>query len=341
MHVDYYNQLLLAVGSEDLSNRKGYDYAIKFYDLTTGKIMKRLEGHKSWIECLVNLNLIKSSGWLPKKGQRYIASGSDDTQIKVWCMDNFSCFITLIGHSSYIFCLVQFSEVSQEILISGSQDKTIKIWNFIKGSCLKTLRGHEGFVNSIVNLNLRINSKKHEFASCSDDSQIRIWDFDETTMESQCTDILVGHKGRINRLLSIKTIKLDIIVSCGFDGLIKIWDLCNKSDLKCICNLKGHTEEVLCIERLLNHNYDCYLTSGGKDKDIRIWSINKEECIETINMGLIIFSIMSFNSVFEGNIAVGVEHSIHIVNVINKIIPKESIKVAKPIDLSSYSSNDK
>ena len=323
--------MVIAVASEDQSNRKGFDYGIKFYDITNGKIMKRLDGHKSWIECLINLNM-------KQKSKHYLGSASDDAHIKIWDMNKFTCAITLAGHTSFVVCIVQFSQISEEYLISGSKDKTIKIWNFVKGSCLQTLRGHDGAINSITNLSMRLNSKKQAFASCSEDSQIRIWEYDENKADAECIDILTDHKNSITVLITVVTIKLDVIISGGKDALIKIWDY-YKKDLKCQFTLKGHSDEILSIERLMSFNYNSFLASGGKDKELRIWNINNEECIDVINIGYIIYSIMNFKECFSGYIALGVEHSVDFVNILEKISNKVGDKV-KLIDLTPYSSNE-
>ncbi len=331
LHVYYYNKFVIALGGEDLSKRVSYDFAIKFYDISTGKIIKRLEGHKSWIECLINIKT-----YFPQEKQ-YIVSGSDDTLIKIWSMEKLDCCITLSGHSSFVNSLLYFPQISDETLISGSKDKSIKIWNFIKGKCLKTLRGHEGSVNSLASMAIRLNNKRQAFASASTDLQIRIWEYEEYVNSADCTDIIIGHKAPITCMISVNTIKLDIIISGAKDSLIKIWDY-YKKDNKCHATLKGHSGEILYIERLMSFNYNSYIASGGMDKELRIWSANSVECIETINMGSTIFSMMNFKALFRGWVAVGVEYQVRFINILETI--EELDKSVKIIDATSYSSND-
>ena len=67
-----------------------------------------------------------------------IASPSFDNSIKLWSVNNSECKQTLHGHTQEILSLAWSRD--GKILVSSSLDETIKIWNVKTGNCLKTLR---------------------------------------------------------------------------------------------------------------------------------------------------------------------------------------------------------
>ena len=54
---------------------------------------------------------------------KHIVSGSLDTSIRVWDVDNGNCIHTLIGHQS----LTSGMELKNNILVSGNADSTVKV----------------------------------------------------------------------------------------------------------------------------------------------------------------------------------------------------------------------
>lgn len=64
-------------------------------------------------------------------------SGSLDTSIRVWDVENGNCKHTLMGHQS----LTSGMELRENILVSGNADSTVKVWDITTGQCLQTLSG--------------------------------------------------------------------------------------------------------------------------------------------------------------------------------------------------------
>jgi WD40 repeat protein len=94
-----------------------------------------------------------------------IASGSMDTDIKIW--DNNGKYIkTLSGHTGGVLC-VRFNE--DGLLASGSYDKTVRLWDVETGQCIKTLIGHEQIV---ISVDFDGNGM---LASGSYDKTVRLW----------------------------------------------------------------------------------------------------------------------------------------------------------------------
>jgi WD40 repeat protein len=74
---------------------------------------------------------------LAKKDNTYLFSGSSDTNIQVWDLENQKPLHTLAGHKS----IVHSMDIYQNTLISGSDDRTLKFWDIAETwKCTKTIR---------------------------------------------------------------------------------------------------------------------------------------------------------------------------------------------------------
>ncbi|XP_043475766.1 F-box/WD repeat-containing protein 1A-like [Leptopilina heterotoma] len=152
--------------------------------------------------------------------EKYIASGSTDTTIKLWNRSTFRIHSTLTGHIRGITCL----KYENNIIVSGSADQTIRIWKVDTLCCLKELKDHYEMVRSITfNEKYIISGSKNE--------KIKIWDMvaclDPTSNPRElCFRTLNASNGLILK------IKMDDhkILSSANDGKIKIWDFWKTDD---------------------------------------------------------------------------------------------------------------
>ena len=98
---------------------KGIDLSAGFFkeqfkDLLTlpsGTPIATLQGHTSFVECLIVHNNI-------------LYSGSWDNTIRAWSLDTNECITALRGHTDYVDCLI----VHNNILYSGGDENTIRAW---------------------------------------------------------------------------------------------------------------------------------------------------------------------------------------------------------------------
>ena len=208
---------------------------------------KTIEGHKDNISCIIEL----SSGC--------IASGSYDKTVEIWDLDSQTAMKS-IPASGRVFCLLEFVP---GILLIGTDTNNIEICNINESnSCEeKKFEGHKLWVNCLTKCD------DNYFASGSNDSDIRIWNF----YEKQPYNVLSDHEDNVFTLTTLKDGKL---CSGSADLTIKIWDW-EKGE--CISTLKGHTRWIKCVYQLLNGN----IVSGGDDKTIKIW--DQEKCLATLN----------------------------------------------------------
>jgi len=249
---------------------------------------KTLKGHTEKIVSLIEL----SSGKL--------ASGSYDNTIRIWDIDN-NREEKLLKERGKVFCLLEFEE---DKLLCGC-DNSINLWdiNADDDNFQFSFTGHGLWVNSLVKLN------KDYFASASNDSKIKIWDYNNR----KCLNTLRGHTDCILFLILLKK-NNNYLCSGSVDLTIRIWDWENisclhvlrghKNWVKCICELsngiilsgsddytiklwkdyyniktlEGHSNSI----RALCQINDDYFASGSFDSTIKIWNINSWECIMTL-----------------------------------------------------------
>ena len=116
---------------------------------------------------------------------KLVASGSDDTTVKIWHVATGVCTQTLEGHDNGSVRSVAFSPDSK-LVASGSDDKTVKIWDAVTGTCKQTLEGHSSFVSSVV-----FSPDSKLVASGSGYSTVKIWD----PVAGTCTQTLENMGG--------------------------------------------------------------------------------------------------------------------------------------------------
>jgi WD40 repeat protein len=192
-----------------------------------------------------------------------IASGSDDTTIKIWDALTGEVLNTLEGHSGYVYSLSWNVDGSK--IASASWDKTIKIWDAVTGEVLSTLEGHR---KGVLSVSWNVFGRK--IASGSGDKTIKIWD----AVTGKVLITLEGHSEGVHSVSwNVDGRK---VVSGSLDKAIKIWDAVTGDLLN---TLEGHFEGV----RSVSWNVDgSKIVSGSGDRTIKIWDAVTGRVLNTL-----------------------------------------------------------
>ena len=160
--------------------------------------LRTLEGHTSWIRCIV----FSPDGKL-------LASGSSDGSVKLWRVNTGECLQTFQAHSSLVLA-VAFSPDGQT-LATGGGDGTIKLWEMV-GARNQEPKG----LDSPQPSDLTQNSPRFEHSG----SRTKFKTQNFPSLSALIT--LQGHHKWVRFLAYSPT--GDLLASCSQDGSVKLWD---------------------------------------------------------------------------------------------------------------------
>ena len=230
------------------------------YSLQTCSIVWRTTDHKKPVTCLYTL-------YDDKSNVAYIASASEDIDLKIWHSHTGELLHSLSGHKKAIKCLAMW--VSEDnlrqnnvMVASGSLDGTIRIWDLLEGSCIHILFGHSSSVWCIDVIPLR-----NVIVSGSKDDFLKVWDLNS----GQCMHTLEGHSSWIS---AVKVHNKSFIISGSNDKSLKIW---NPWDIHNLQTNERHLKQPECIAMTSCGSK----TISGAPDSIKIWETSSGKCLCT------------------------------------------------------------
>lgn len=112
-------------------------HQVLVWELATGRLLRRLEGHRGYISSLAFL-----------LGGNVLASASHDHDIRLWDVDSGVCTQVLRGHGDIVWTLD--ADATGERLASASWDRTVRVWNARDGEQIDALHGHVSSAQSVA-----------------------------------------------------------------------------------------------------------------------------------------------------------------------------------------------
>jgi guanine nucleotide-binding protein subunit beta-2-like 1 protein len=212
-----------------------------------------LTGHRNWVTgiatCYENPNVIISS--------------SRDKTVMVWELtpsDDEPGYARkcLTGHNQAVQDVVTSSD--GQFALSASWDKSMRLWDLNVGTSVRSFVGHTSDVNSVA-----FSADNRQIVSGSRDKTIRLWN---TLAECKYTITEDAHSDCVSCVKFSPSAKQPLIVSCGWDKLVKVWNLNN---CKLRYNLAGHNGPVH-ASTISPDGSLC--ASGGKDGTAMLWDVN-------------------------------------------------------------------
>ena len=189
-----------------------------------------------------------------------LCSSSWDGTIKIWNKLNiYKCDETIKNPNNESFvCCIQMNN----FLLAGDSDNSI--FQFEINNTKENEKNNKKPINNYIGhsdaIFCLLSLNNNEFASCSEDTLIIIWELNNT---SNVKNKLIGHKGKVNKIILLNNGNL---ASCSNDCTIKIWDYKNKN-----CDFTLDSDSC-CMDIIQIKN--CKLIASYINKDIKIWDIN-------------------------------------------------------------------
>jgi len=229
-----------------------------------------LKGHTGWV------TQIATTPQFPD----LLLSASRDKSLLVWNLTrDENCYGTckrqLQGHSHFVSDVVLSSD--GQFALSGSWDKTLRLWDLTTGSSTRTFNGHKQDVMSVA-----FSADNRQIVSGSRDRTIKLWN---TLGVCKYTISEDNHQDWVSCVRFSPNTAQPIIVSCGWDKVVKVWNLTN-------CKLKenhmGHKGYLNCVTVSPDGSL---CASGGKDGQAMLWDLNEGKHLYTLEAGNIISSL--------------------------------------------------
>jgi guanine nucleotide-binding protein subunit beta-2-like 1 protein len=230
-----------------------------------------LKGHNGWVTCIAT----------SAENPDMILSGSRDKKVFIWNLTREEGNYgqpkrSLSGHSHFVQDIVISSD--GQFALSGSWDGTLRLWELNYGTTTRRFVGHTKDVLSVA-----FSADNRQIVSGSRDKTIKLWN---TLGECKYTIDEQGHTEWVSCVRFSPNIQNPIIVSAGWDKLVKVWNLTN---CKLRTNLVGHTGYVNTVTVSPDGSL---CASGGKDGTARLWDLNEGKHLYSLDAGDIIHSLV-------------------------------------------------
>jgi guanine nucleotide-binding protein subunit beta-2-like 1 protein len=182
----------------------------------------------------------------------------------------------LRGHSHYVQDVVISSD--GQFCLSGSWDGTLRLWDINTGSTTRRFIGHAKDVLSVA-----FSVDNRQIVSGSRDRAIKLWN---TLGECKYTIAEPdGHTEWVSCVRFSPVTTNPIIVSAGWDKLVKVWNLTN---CKLRNNLAGHQGYVNTVTVSPDGSL---CASGGKDGVAMLWDLAEGKRLYSLDAGDVIHSL--------------------------------------------------
>ncbi|KAF2788382.1 WD40 repeat-like protein [Melanomma pulvis-pyrius CBS 109.77] len=152
------------------------DRTVKIYSAAEGEAIGVLRGHRRGVW---TVKFAPKDSQVPgSSGKGLIATGSGDKTIKIWSLSDYSCLLTLEGHSNSVLKLawipyrpIDTRDKRGAQLASAAGDGLVKVWDTGSGEVMTTLDNHTDRVWALA-----VHPTSGTLVSGGADSVITFWD---------------------------------------------------------------------------------------------------------------------------------------------------------------------
>jgi len=232
-----------------------------------------LKGHKGFVTAIATTStrtdLILSASRDKSVIVWHLARGEEDSN------EYGRAHRALRGHSHYVEDVV----ISKDghFALSASWDGTLRLWDLNYGTTTRRFVGHTKDIMSVA-----FSADNRQIVSGSRDKTIKLWN---TLGECKYT-IDDAHADWVSCVQFSPNAANPVIVSAGWDRLVKVWMLTEEFKLKKA--LPGHTGYINTVTVSPDGSL---CASGGKDGTAMLWDLNEGKHLYSLDADDIINSL--------------------------------------------------
>lgn len=221
-----------------------------------------LDAHTGWVTQIATT---------PQDPNRLLSCSRDKTLI-VWEINDGESEIgtakkVLTGHNHFVSDVVMSSD--GQFALSGSWDKTLRLWDLSAGKTTRQFTGHTKDVLSVA-----FSADNRQIVSGSRDNTIKLWN---TLGQCKYTIQDDSHSEWVSCVRFSPNTQNPIIVSCGWDAMVKVWNLTN-------CKIKtNHMGHKGYLNTVTVSPDGSLCASGGRDGQAMLWDLNEGKHLYTLD----------------------------------------------------------
>ncbi|ETO36626.1 Pfs, NACHT and WD domain protein, partial [Reticulomyxa filosa] len=252
-----------------------YDDTIQIWDVSSGKQIQILKGHKSWINYaefspdgnmivyINGYNKLEGHSEAVKRVQfsqngKNIVSCSRDATIRIWDLESGQQRIIQRNKYSEFINDIGFSPDGEQIV--SDDGFAITILDMKSGITIKKLNGHQNYLNRV-----QYSKNGKVIFSCSEDHTIRVWD---AVSGKQLKKIVTPSI----EPLGLQDFPDGQTIAVWFDDkTIRLYDVESRLEIQ---TLIGHSKYITEIDISPDGNM---IVSSSYDETIRLWQYNSQK----------------------------------------------------------------
>jgi guanine nucleotide-binding protein subunit beta-2-like 1 protein len=182
----------------------------------------------------------------------------------------------LVGHNHIVEDLALSSD--GQFALSASWDHTLRLWDLSTGKTTRRFVGHNKDVLSVA-----FSADNRQIVSGSRDRTIKLWN---TLGECKYDITQDNHSDWVSCVRFSPNPADPLIVSGGWDKLVKVWDL---AKMKLRANFIGHNGYVNTVTISPDGSL---CASAGKDGQVMLWDLNESKHLYSLEAGKEVHSLI-------------------------------------------------
>mmetsp|Transcript_19549 Transcript_19549/g.28119 ORF Transcript_19549/g.28119 Transcript_19549/m.28119 type:complete len:733 (-) Transcript_19549:182-2380(-) len=216
------------------------DCTIRSWNVHTGTEVSIFRGHTDTVLCLA---IHFGSGDQSKDPPRLVSGGADNL-IRLWDIHTGRHCRMLDGHSDDVNAVSVVADSSGSCIrdpkiVSGGRDRTVRVWDILRGAQLAVFNGHTDCIYGVVGLigNFSVGIGAHVEVSSERKPSVSQLNRQSSVWSKTLNDI-------DDEFISKKGTKSFVIVSCGEDRTVRLWNVLEEKQVAILKQHRGSVKGV-------------------------------------------------------------------------------------------------